>query len=370
VKFSCLQQDILPVLQAVARSVGVHSTLPVLDNILLAVEKSKLKIAATNLEIGVIKYLPVAQAEAGEITVPAKTLVELISGLGQSKIELDVTAEILSVKSGKFKAFVNGISASEFPAIPLAEEDGVSFPKEIFLSCAQILYAAAVDEGRPVLTGILTESKDGKLDFVSTDGFRLAHRQVQLALSEQRKVEGFKSLIPRRTFEEVLRVISEEDSDQINISTSQNQNQIIFSVGSTIVSSRLIEGQFPSWEKIIPDKILARALVDKEEFLKGVKLAAIFAKNEANVLVLNTKKGQLLLKSSAKEIGSQENEIEAEAEGEELEIAFNAKFLLDAASNLPASQIMMEFSGALSPCLIKPIGVEGLEYIVMPVRLS
>ncbi|MBI2196153.1 DNA polymerase III subunit beta [Candidatus Daviesbacteria bacterium] len=365
-KFSCLQQDLLPVLQAVARSVGVRSTLPVLDNILLSVENQKLKAAATNLEIGVIKYLKVEAETPGEITVPAKTLVDLISSLGQAKVSLISEGGLLTVQSGKLKASINGIAAAEFPAIPLSDESGISFPKEAFLTSSQILFASAIDEGRPILTGILTEASSGKLDFVATDGFRLAHRQVELPKGKYQ----FKSLIPRRTFEELLRIMSEEEAEEVSIATSQNQNQVVFNLGSTIVSSRLIEGQFPAWGKIIPEKIVARAVVVKDEFLKGVKLAAIFAKNEANVVVLTTKKGLLKLESHAKELGSQENEVEGEMEGEELTIAFNTKFLLDAISNAPSSQIMMEFSGALSAVLIKPVGVVGLEYIVMPVRLS
>ncbi len=365
-KFTILQQDLLPSLQAVARSVGTRSTLPVLDNILLSADKGKLKIAATNLEIGVIKYINVDTEVPGEITVPAKTLVELISGLKQDKVLLETTGEVLSIESGKLKASINGISAAEFPAIPLSSESGVIFPKEAFLTSSQILFASAVDEGRPVLTGILTEAVGGKLDFVATDGFRLAHRQFNLPTDKAQ----FKSLIPKRTFEEVLRIISEEAIEEINISTSANQNHVLFNLGSTIVSSRLIEGQFPNWGKIIPQKIVARALVEKEELLKAIKLAAIFAKNEANIVVLTTKKGILKLQSQAKEVGSQENEIEGEMEGEQLTIAFNTKFLLDAISNSPSTQVMIEFSGSLSAALIKPIGVEGLEYIVMPVRLS
>ncbi len=365
-KFSILQQDLLPSLQAVARSVGVRSTLPVLDNVLLSVTDNKLKIAATNLEIGVIKNIKVDSEAPGEITVPAKTLVELVSGLGQDKIILSSEGEILTVQSSKFKATVNGIAAAEFPVIPLSSEKGVSFPKEAFLTSAQILFASAVDEGRPVLTGILTDVSDGRMDFVATDGFRLAHRRLDLPKSQVQ----FRSLIPRRTFEELLRIMAEEEIDSVNIATSQNQNQVVITLGSTVVSSRLIEGQFPAWAKIIPQKIVARALVEKEELLKAIKLAAIFSKNEANVVVLTTRKGLLKLESHAKELGSQENEVEGEIEGEELQIAFNTKFLLDAISNAPASQVMIEFSGPLSATLIKPIGVEGLEYIVMPVRLS
>lgn len=377
-KFTILQQDLWPSLQAVARSVGVRSTLPVLDNILLSVEDKRLKIVATNLEIGVIKYIPLDEGMAGEITVPAKTLLELISGLGQSKISLETDGFLLTVESGSFKASVNGIPASEFPAIPLSSSKGVSFTKDALLASSQILFAAAVDEGRPVLTGVLTSVKDSKLDFVATDGFRLAHRQVKLVLvplsnhevSEPERVEGFKSLIPRRTFEEVLKIISEQDVDEISIALSENQNQAVFTLGQTIVSSRLIEGQFPAWEKIIPTQTAGRAVLEKEAFLKAIKLAAVFAKNEANIIILTTKKEGLNLKSSAKQLGSQENEVEGSVEGEDLQIAFNTKFLLDAVSNIPTSQMVMEFSGPLSASIIKPVGEEGLEFIIMPVRLS
>ena len=365
-KFTILQQDLLQPLQAVSRSVGTHSTLPVLDNLLLSVEGKKLKIAATNLEIGVIKFIPVTDETVGEITIPAKTLVDLISGLGQSKITLESEGEVLNIQSGKFKASINGISATEFPAIPLAEKGGISIPKEVFLTSAQILFAAAVDEGRPVLTGILTDINDSKLDSVATDGFRLAHKQVTIPKS----VAPFKSLIPKKTFEEVLRIISEQDVEEVAIATSENQNQVVFTLDQTIVSSRLIEGQFPAWEKIIPAQIVGKAVIEKEQLIQAIKLASIFAKNEANIVVLTTKKDSISFKSSAKEIGSQENEIEGEVSGEQLQIAFNTKFLLDAVSNIPTAEVMIEFSGALSASLIKPIGEEGLEYIVMPVRLS
>lgn len=368
-KFTILQQDLLPHLQAASRSVGVRSSLPVLDNILLSCDGKKLKIAATNLEVGVVKYINVDNSEAGEITVPAKTLVELVSGLGADKITVQSEGEILTVSAGKLKASINGIAASEFPAIPLAE-GGVVFPKEALLSSAQVLFASAVDEGRPVLTGILTEVSGGKLDFVATDGFRLAHREFALPKSDPGGSKGFKSLIPGRTFEEVLRLLSEENIAEVKIALSENHNQAVFSLGNTVVSSRLIEGQFPAWQKIIPEKFTAQAVIEKEDLLKAIKLAAIFAKNEANIVVLSLKKGLLQLESHAKEVGSQENEVEGEVEGEELKIAFNTKFILDAVSNTPGKKIQIRFSGALSAAVVKPVGEEGLEYIIMPVRLS
>ncbi len=365
-KFSVLQQDLLPVISSVSRASGIHSTLPVLENILISAAGNKLKVAATNLEIGVIKYLPAEVTEAGEVTIPAKTLVELISGLKPTKVSFEGNETSITVTCDKFKASINGIPSTEFPVIPLSEGESVSFKKEVLQLSSQILFASAVDEGRPTLTGILTQTNGDNLDFVATDGFRLAHRQVKM---EDSKVK-FKSIIPRRTYEEVLRLIAEEEVDQVKISVSENQNQIIFDFGSSLVSSRLIEGSFPAWEKIIPTQTVARAIVDKEELLKDIKLASVFAKNEGNVIVMKITPGKLQLSSSAKEIGSQENELEGEIEGSDLQIAFNAKFLQDAISASSANQLSIEFSGPLSPALIKPIGQEGLQYIVMPVKLN
>jgi DNA polymerase III subunit beta len=364
-RFSILQQDFLPAIQTVSRSAGIRATLPVLSNILIASEESRLKIAATNLEIGVIKRINAEVTDPGEITVPAKTLLDVINGLPPTNIEIETTGEVMTIKAGKFKASINGISANEFPAIPITTDKGIIFKKESLVSSSQILFAAAVDEGRPTLTGILTQASGGKLDLVATDGFRLAHRLVSLADSEV----NFKSLIPRRTFEEIVRIIGEDKADEVEVTTTPGQNQILFKIGLTTVSSRLIEGNFPSWERIIPQNLVTRAILEKDEFLKATKLASVFAKNEANIITLSVTKGKINLSSEAKELGGQQNELEGEIEGDELKIAFNARFLIEAISAVPSSQLSLEFSGPLSAALIKPIGIEGLEYIIMPVRI-
>lgn len=364
-KFFCLQQDILSAVQSVARSVGVHTTLPVLGNILISAKNNTLQLSATNLEIGVTRYIDVEVEEDGDITVPAKTILELLSSTPIVKIIFESIGDVLKIKTDKFNASINGISASEFPAIPQAEGKGVTFTKEDLSLSSQILFASAQDEGRPTLTGILTEIKGNKLEFVATDGFRLAHRQVELKVDPK---ENFRALIPRRTFEEVLRLLSEEEVDGVAVAISPSQNQIVFKFGKTTVSSRLIEGKFPDWEKIIPQEGKARVLMDRDEFLKDIKLAATFAKNEANTISLLIRKDVIKIKSESKELGSQENEIDVSGEGIDLEIAFNCKFLQDAVSGVPSKQLMIEFSGELQPALVKPVGVEGLEYIIMPVR--
>ncbi|KKQ07688.1 MAG: polymerase III subunit beta protein, partial [Candidatus Daviesbacteria bacterium GW2011_GWB1_36_5] len=256
------QSDLLPVLQSVSRSVGVKSTLPVLANILIQTQSGKLKLSATNLEIGVVERVNCEILEEGEITIPARTFLEIIQALPSEEIDIEATPEILKITAKNFSANLNGIQASEFPTIPLSSEKSVDIKADILkTSIPQLSFAAASDEGRPVLTGILTELKKDSLELVATDGFRLARKTVKLEGSQDLSL---RVLIPRRTFEEVVRLISEQQSngedETIKISTSENQNQIIFKIGLTEVSSRLIEGNFPSWEKIIPVNIENRTI--------------------------------------------------------------------------------------------------------------
>lgn len=365
-KLEILQQDFLPAIQSVSRSIGVRATLPVLGNILLSTQDGKLKIAATNLEIGVIKLVPVKIIEDGEITVPAKTINELVSSLGPTLLTLESNTEVLTISSNKFKASINGIPASEFPVIPTESTEAITFNKDILKSYNRIMFAASGDGGRPVLTGILTEAHSGKLDLVATDGFRLAHQQIN---PPEQKV-NFKTLIPKRTLEEVLRIIDEESPDNISISTSSNQNQIIFTVGLTIISSRLIEGNYPAWEKIIPTEYKTRVVVEKHLLTQAIKLASVFAKTEANIITFDITKTGIVVTSETKELGAQTNELEAEVEGDPLKIAFSSKFLADAVSAPEATSLIIELSSALSPAKILPVGIPGLTYIVMPVRQS
>lgn len=365
-KLSILQQDLWPALQAVSRSCGVRSQLPVLGNILLQTEGGRLKLAATNLEIGVVKTVRVEIEEEGEITVPAKTFVEMVGNLTNEKLDISTSAEQIQITTPTFSSQLNGISAAEFPTIPLTGKQSIFInPQQLVKALPQIVFAAATEDGRPILTGILTEIKEKKLQLVATDGYRLAHKSMPVEESS-----AFKALVPRKTLEEIMRLVSEEEGDQLEVSTSADQNQIIFKFGNTMVSSRLIEGNFPAWEKIIPTEVKSRLILDRGEVLKAVKLASVFARTDANIIKLKNLSDKIILTSEAKELGSQKKEVEASSEGEEMEIAFNAKFLQDAFSSFNASQATLELSGSLSAALLKPIGEDGLEYIIMPVNLS
>ncbi len=364
------QSDLNSPLQAVSRSVGIRATLPVLANILLQAQGNKLILSATNLEIGVVKSINATVEEEGELTVPAKTFQEIIASLSGLELTLESGGEQLRISAKNFNVTLNGISSAEFPAIPLAGEKAASVQAAVLKdSVPQIAFAAAADDGRPVLTGILTEITKHTLELVATDGFRLAHKKMSL---ESETDQPFRSLIPRRTLEEVVRLISEDieksDSGLVEIGTSDNQ--IIFKVGDTQASSRLIEGNFPSWEKIVPTEFQNITHIDRTDLLKAVKLASVFAKTEANVIKMETLEGKIKISSQAREVGEQETEIEAQTGQNPIQIAFNAKYLTDALSSVNSEKVRIEFSGNLSAALIKPEGIEGLEYVIMPIRLS
>ena len=365
-KFTILQSEFLPHLQAVSRSCGIRTQLPVLANILIQVSQNKLKLSATNLEIGVVDILNIDSSEDGEVTIPARTLLEIVSNLPGEKIEFESSAEHISVITPSFKSQINGISASEFPTIPLTGKNEIEINTDVILKAIpEVAFSAAVDDGRPILTGILTTIKNKKLELVATDGYRLAHKIVGIEEESE-----FNALVPKKTFEELLRLIAETKAERIKISLSEDGNQVIFSLGNSQISSRLIEGQFPNWEKIIPKQFKSRIVAAKSDLLKAVKLASVFARSDANVIRLQISNNKVAFISEAKELGSQQKELEAQIEGEDINIAFNSKFLQDVLNVISSSQVVWEFSGNLSAATIKPMGEEGLEYIVMPVNLS
>lgn len=365
-KFTILQQDLLPVLASVSRSAGIRSQLPVLGNVLIQAESGRVKISATNLEIGVVKSVKADVITEGEVTIPAKMFVDIISNLSGEKIEISASNEIVELTTPTFSSSLNGISATEFPDIPLSgKQAAVIDPKLLIKALPEVIFSAAVDDGRPILTGILTEISNKKLQLVATDGYRLAHKSM-----DTESQSNFKALVPRRTYEEVTRLIGEDESDGVEIAISDDSNQIVFSFGTTKLSSRLIEGQFPVWEKIIPTEVKARIVCDRVELLKAVKLASVFARGEANTVKLQNLDSKLILSSETKELGSQKKEIGAQLEGEEIQISFNTKYLMDSLSAFGSSQLIIELSGPLSAAIFKPMGETGLEYIVMPVNLS
>jgi len=370
-KVSVLQENFSKALNTVSRTIAPKATLPILSNILLTTDKGRLKLASTNLETGINLWTGAKIEKEGAITIPARALTEFVSSLPAGKIDLEIKETTLSLSSNSFKASFTGMAASEFPKIPsFSGRQVLSFEKETLPQVlSQVVFAASQDEGRPVLTGVLLK-RDGKgISLVATDGYRLSIKKVSKASSLLKE----DLLIPAKTLLEVARVSQEtrgDEEEKIKVGLTKEKNQVIFLLPDAELSSRLIEGEFPDFTKIIPTSSATKASFDKEEFLRAAKIASIFAREQANIVKLKIEKERLKVSSETPQLGTNESEIEAKVEGDSLEIAFNCRFLLDFLGNIPDEEISLETNDPLSPGVFKGGSDPSFTHIIMPVRIQ
>lgn len=369
-KISVLQENLARALVVVSRTVAPKATLPILANILIATEKGRLKFAATNLETGINLWIGGKIEKEGAITVPARALTEFVSSLPAGKVDLEINQTTLLVSSDSFKASFTGMAASEFPKIPsFSGEEVLTFEKENLAQIlSQVVFAASQDETRPVLTGVLLKKEGRDISLVATDGYRLSIKKVSGASSSLKE----DLLIPAKTLLEVARVSQEttDEDGKIKAGLTKEKNQVVFLFPDVELSSRLIEGDFPDFTRIIPTSASTRASFDRESFSRAVKMAAIFAREQANIIKVKVEKGKLRVSAETPQLGANESEIEAKVEGEGLEIAFNCRFLLDLLSSLVDEEIVLEVNDPLSPGVFKGSSDATFTHIIMPVRIQ
>lgn len=367
-QFSCLQENINKGLSVVSRFVSNKPQLPVLANILLSAKKGELVLGATNLEAGITYRLGAKIEEEGEITLPAKTLTEFINQLPADKIEFSLAENNLKISCQKFQATISGLPAAEFPPLPVSSGgQSLSFKKEeISLPIFQASFAASQDESRPVLSGVKIFGGEKGLTLVATDGFRLS----VISLPKKTAPSPFDFILPSRTLVEVVRILGEEENGEFGLEIAKETNQAIFSLNKADVVCRLLEGQFPNFEKIIPDSFTTRAVFSKEEFLAAIKTTAIFAREAANVIKFQITNSKFQISANAPQVGENTVEIEAKIEGEGGEIAFNARFLQDLLGVVSGGEIIFEMTGPLSPGVFKLVGDDSFLHLIMPVRVQ
>ena len=378
-KISCLQENLARGLATVGRAVATRSTLPILSNILLESDEGRLRLAATNLEIGVNCWVGARVEEEGSVTVPARLLTEFVNSLPPGQIDMELTerTQALNLKCARFEANIKGIDASEFPAVPTAqsvgEQNSLHLEADTFRRMIeQVVFAAATDESRPILTGVLAQFHQGSLTLAAADGFRLSvvSADVGVDLDEAASV-----IIPARALSELSRVSAEEE-DPIEMLITPARNQILFHLSNTDVVSQLIEGNFPDYNQIVPKSHTARTLVSTEELLKAVKVAFLFARDAANIIRLNIvpgdelTPGQVIVTGTSAEYGDNVSELDATIEGEGVEIAFNARYMIDALSAAGTSEVALETSTSSSPGVILPVGEDGFLCVIMPMHIT
>jgi DNA polymerase-3 subunit beta len=371
-KLSCHQENLNRGLGIVGRAVATRSTLPITQNILLSAEKSRLKLAATNLEMATTCWVGAEVKKEGEITVPARLLIDFVNSLPNDLIEINLPANsrILELKSGHFQAHIHGIDAADFPPIPQINDgitttiEAASFREGI----TQVAFAAATEESRPVLTGINTEFDGEQLNLVAADGFRLAVHKTTLGSHVSEKITV---IVPARTLNEVNRLLGEQE-EPVEITVNEKKSQILFRLKSAELISQLIQGSFPNYSQVIPQSYTTRAVLDINEFLRVTKMSSIFARDASGIVRLvitpgsELTPGKVTVSAQAEEVGDNIGEIDALTDGEEAKIAFNVKYLSDVLSVLPQAQVALELTTPSSPGTIRPIGVDNYVHVVMP----
>ena len=371
-KLSCHQENLNRGLSIVGRAVATRSTLPITQNILLSAEKSRLKLAATNLEMATTCWIGAEVKKEGDITVPARLLIDFVNSLPNDLIEINLPANsrILELKSGHFQAHIHGIDAADFPPIPQIN-DGITTTIEaanLREGIAQVAFAAATEESRPVLTGINTEFDGEQLNLVAADGFRLAVHKTTLGSPVSVKTTV---IVPARTLTELNRLLSEQE-EPVEITVNEKKSQILFRLKNAELVSQLIQGSFPNYSQVIPQSYTTRAVLDINEFLRVTKMSSIFARDASGIVRLvitpgtELAPGKVTVSAQAEEVGDNVGEIDALTDGEEAKIAFNVKYLSDVLSVLSQAQVALELTTPSSPGTIRPIGVDNYVHVVMP----
>jgi DNA polymerase-3 subunit beta len=375
-KVSCLQENLARGLSIVARAVAPRSTLPVLGNILVATDNGRLRLSATNLEMGISFWIGAKIEEEGSTTVPARTFVDLVNTLPNDAVSMELTIrnQTLNVRCGAFNNDIKCIDAQDFPPLPPSDlDDGLALDAEDLRAMIhQVTFAASMDDARPVLTGVLVEVDDKALTMAAADGFRLSVRTAQLASSAPGQISA---IIPARALSELARVLGAND-DSVTMSLPPNRGQVIFRAKDVELVSQLIDGTFPDYRGIIPNSFTSRSVLSTNAFLKACKAADIFAREAAHSARLRITPGSDLepgtveISATAAETGSNETTVDATIEGDAVEIAFNVRFLVDVLGAVDTPNVALETSSASSPGVVRPVGRDDFLHVIMPMHLG
>ena len=368
-KLTILKNDLSWGLSNISRVITGRGQLPVLSNVLIEATKNGLVLSGTNLDLGMRVTLGGKIEEEGSLTVPAKTLTEFVSSIIFETVEITTQGDKLKVVSGKQQATLAGIPAAEFPIIPKMgknKDKSFVFPHQIISEIAtSVAYAASSDESRPVLTGVRFSVFGNQLIVVATDGFRLAKKTIKI---DDATILGEGLILPARTIVELSRLV-ESSKDEVSMTWIPENNQVIFGLGEIELVSRILQGNFPDTEKIIPKDFKTELKIDREELLKDLRAAGIFARENSNIVKFSVQGLVLRVQASGGQIGENESEIEIETEGEDLETAFNFKYLLDFLNSVVGERITMRLNEPTSAAVLGVDGQEDLVALIMPVRV-
>lgn len=379
-KLTCTLENFKRSIYNTERVIGKQITLPILENILLETEKGMLRIAATNLEIGVSLKIGAKIEKEGKITVPAKLISNFVNNLpSNGNISLEVKDQVLNVRCDKYQAKIKGLSAQDFPIIPEVEGNflfSIS-ASELKENLPRLLNSVSVDNTRIELNGINILLFEKEIALAATDSFRLSEAIIQVKPENNEDYLMFVSknnsiIIPANTFSEVLRSITPE-TDEVKVVIEENQ--VFFQVDNVRIVSRLINGKYPEYKQIIPQKLGTQVLINKDEFLRAVKIASFFTGSKGGEVsfLIKSGEGKVCVRAESEEKGENETEIQAEIMGPDQEIVFNPKYVLDGINSISSQKVAFLINSGSSPAILRMINdkgqiLENFTYVAMPIK--
>jgi DNA polymerase-3 subunit beta len=375
-KVSVLQENLTHGLSIVSRAVSPRSTLPVLGNILLATDEGRLRLSATNLELGITCWIGAKIEEEGSTTVPARTFTDLVSTLPPDRVNMDlnVRTQTMNVRCGSSNTDLKCIDAQEFPPMPVPDLEGgiqlnIADLKEMI---QQVVFAASSDEARPILTGVLMTVEGNRITLAAADGFRLSVRTAELSSPIDQPI---KAVIPGRALSELAR-ISSDGKDVVTMVLPPRSGRVIFRTKDTELASQLIEGSFPDYQQIIPRSYQTRTVLSTASFLKACKQAEIFAREGSLIARVSITPGGELqpgtveISGQSEETGSNQTVVDASIEGPPLLIAFNVRFLREVLDVVKTPNVALETTVDTSPGVVRPVGDSDFLHVIMPMHLG
>jgi DNA polymerase-3 subunit beta len=347
-------------LAIVGRAVGSHTHLPILSNILFSKDEGQLRLSATDLTLGVTVWMDAQMDGDLGLTLPAKTLTDVVNSLADSEVVFSVNGKPeAALKCGTYKGVVKGVEASEFPSIPEFDvSSGIPLDANTFKKMIQnVAFAASVDDSRPVLTGVLMNMDGKSASMVATDGFRLALFKAELPVTLGKK----QLIIPASALKEVVRILGAAKANKITLFLPSIGSQVVLRCENVQIVLQLIDGKFPDYQMILPKGYKTRTVVNTNDLLKACKQASIIAREGNNVVRFHLQPGpdqtgKVRLLAESDETGTSEIEIGATVEGQELEIAFNVKFLQDGLETISTKNVVIEANAHNTPAAIRPTG--------------
>ena len=355
------QQNLKEGLNIVEKIVSRNTALPILQNIVLKTENGRLRLSSTNLEIGINFWMGGKVEEEGEIAVPARIFSDFVNNIKEGNITIKSKGDILSINSNHYQTKIIGFSAKDFPIIPKPKEKSfiVLHSRELRELLSTVIDAVAISEARPELSGIFVNFSEKSIEAAATDSFHLAEKFINSQNKTSQSV-----IVPRYTAQELIRILSGLEE---NISLSISENQIFFTASDLEIVSRLIDGRYPDYKKVIPEKWISKILVNKNELEKNIRLASIFSSNISDIKISAEEKG---LKISAKNAdrGELSSLTQADLKNDPFELSVNYRYFLDGLKVIPTENVIMEFTGEGNPLILRPEGKSDITYLIMPLR--